>query len=1690
MDGRENRAVMSDDDAAEPAAAPPEDAPPAATEKTEDAPPAVKAERADADDDGDDDDDDDDDAPGSPVPPGSPKAPSSSPPMADDDDDSDDDDGPVVARRRQRGAVTVDDDDDDSDDDDEDDKRRKKRKAMELDEDDYDLLEDNLVTGFTRKEKKKRIGKKSEKDKAAEKAAKKGGDKPKTMAEVERDLFGGSDDEELEEEDEDDDVSKEKKIKPAVVKDEKDFVDYDDEDSEDEFADFIEREEGEGPRPKKIKSHVPGVRSDQLQDAFDIFGDVGELQAMFAQRDRGDDEGDLGEGFDEESEYETDEEEDDGVALEDEGDDALDRPDKKKKRRRRRKTSARSAAAGRPGRGSWLHAFEPSVVREQMLTAKDDEIRETDWPERMQLDARVTPFKKEDAAAEAKWILDRLMGVGSVRDAPTFGGELLLRGWADDESQDEHEDRVRNIEENERGNLPKEEAEAAEAAIADLLCMTHLEGLEIAFIAQNLKDRVAPLLRGRRDDSRPPPRDSNLAVLERRVHRRDVLHEVLEWDKRHARMTRRKAELLRKFGGVVEVLGDDHPDLDELAALMNKCEDARAEETLDDVEAKLTLRFDEEIHQFLTSEAKGGIKKSGAESTHVRPLNRTAYAHHRKKGLRDLLPMYGATPAALAQSLNSYRRNAGTENQVVPDMMPEDAASVYVGEETGYGDVSVVLKALTHVAAAELSVEPSVRAWMRVVVRRKAQVWTQPTPKGTIEIDPFHPLARVKRLQNKPISEFTGTEFAAVLRAYDEGLITLRVALPEKVIDDVMAEAEQAYLLEDVSEIADAWNALRKDALHLGLKKHLAVSLTKSATVLLAREAIAEVKRECGEALWPKISNRPWAPEIKSTEEYHDDEVDVRVLAAVWGPGTPATTFAMLDAEGELVDFLECPNIAVRAAGPFAGQSAAGQRRDADMNRLVQFMIEHRPHVVAVAASSNAGMNCKFLREAARQAVEKIVEDHARAIPEEVNTIDVHFVDDTIPALAGASAAMREELREHKEEVRHATCVGRYLRNPAGIVAALASGGEAASLTLSTLQDALTEDERLAVFTRALADVVNQVGVDVNACVAHPWQQKALNYVAGLGARKAAAVVAAVRASDGGALETRAELVYELGIVGPIVFRNAASSLRVVDDDILDATRIHPERYAQTFEIIANALDYDLEQLKKASKAVQRKTVERALDPEHWEKFAELDLRAYAEYLHGEGQGWIYQTLREVRVELHEPYGDIRGPWEPPTALEEFALLTGETEHSMCEGKIVQCTVKKLVRPNPTMGINAEVLVSLESGVTGKIQKEDLSDNHVNRLEDKVAVGQVISARVKPNGIDYEAGVVHLACAGSVLSREATQQWEAEKWGRTPYYSLQVMDGEIPKPKKKKRQASRPSFIHRNINHPLFQNVTALQAQEILKTQDIGEVLLRPSSKGVTHLSLTVKFYDDMYVHHDIKEGKKPGVGHTANLALGSPLTVDGVEYEDLDEVYARHVEPMVTNLKAMIRHRKFRRGTKRDVDQRLKAEMARHPDTRPYALSVSFEHHGVFCLSSILSKSGNVHHEYISVKPEGFRFRRMEFPTVDRMLAYFKVNPRAPVAAPAVEPPREEPRYDAYPPSQWQQQQPPPPMQSQWQQPPPQYQQYQPPPQYNQPPPAPPGGGWGAPPVHAYQGAPPPMPGAPPPMQPPYHQQQQYQRY
>ena len=127
---------------------------------------------------------------------------------------------------------------------------------------------------------------------------------------------------------------------------------------------------------RKLKSSMTGVRSEQLQDAVDIFGDLGELQELFARRNvEAADEGD-------EEEEEEEEDDDDGLS-----------PPRTATRRRRRSPGGGGRARGPPESeaappGRWQSVFEPSIVREQMLTAADDAVRREDWPERLQLSPR------------------------------------------------------------------------------------------------------------------------------------------------------------------------------------------------------------------------------------------------------------------------------------------------------------------------------------------------------------------------------------------------------------------------------------------------------------------------------------------------------------------------------------------------------------------------------------------------------------------------------------------------------------------------------------------------------------------------------------------------------------------------------------------------------------------------------------------------------------------------------------------------------------------------------------------------------------------------------------------------------------------------------------------------------------------------------------------------------------------------------------------------------------------------------------------------------------------------------------------------------------------------------------------------------------------------------------------------------
>ncbi|KAL0000595.1 hypothetical protein SO802_014376 [Lithocarpus litseifolius] len=297
------------------------------------------------------------------------------------------------------------------------------RENYTLDEDDYELLEDNNITIPRWKSKKfKRLkkaqGVSEEPSGLSDEEEMFGSGKGGRTAEekLKRSLFGDDEGAPLED----------------IAEEEEQAEDEEDGDigEEDEMADFIVDEEDEhgappkgGRRPKKGGNRrAPGVSSSALQEAHEIFGDVDELLQLRKQ------------GLDSTEWRER--------RLEDE--------------------------------------FEPVVLSEKYMTEKDDQIKELDIPERMQIAEESTgsPPLDDSIVEETAWIYNQLQS-GSV---PLFG----KRGMG-------------TVKEGGDLSIKKDD-------IMRFLDLLHVQKLDIPFIAMYRKEECLSLLK---DPEQPEDDDEN-----------------------------------------------------------------------------------------------------------------------------------------------------------------------------------------------------------------------------------------------------------------------------------------------------------------------------------------------------------------------------------------------------------------------------------------------------------------------------------------------------------------------------------------------------------------------------------------------------------------------------------------------------------------------------------------------------------------------------------------------------------------------------------------------------------------------------------------------------------------------------------------------------------------------------------------------------------------------------------------------------------------------------------------------------------------------------------------------------------------------------------------------------------------------------------------------------------------------------
>jgi len=122
-----------------------------------------------------------------------------------------------------------------------------------------------------------------------------------------------------------------------------------------------------------------------------------------------------------------------------------------------------------------------------------------------------------------------------------------------------------------------------------------------------------------------------------------------------------------------------------------------------------------------------------------------------------------------------------------------------------------------------------------------------------------------------------------------------------------------------------------------------------------------------------------------------------------------------------------------------------------------------------------------------------------------------------------------------------------------------------------------------------------------------------------------------------------------------------------------------------------------------------------------------------------------------------------------------------------------------------------------------------------------------------------------------------------------------------------KHQDAVTGRAQRVIKHPLFRAFNSVQAEEFLGPQNRGDLVIRPSSKGLDHLIITWKVADNVFSHIDILELDKEN-----EFSVGRTLKIGGkYSYSDLDELIELHVKAMAKKVEEMMLDEKYQNGSK-----------------------------------------------------------------------------------------------------------------------------------------------------------------------------------
>ncbi|KIH61794.1 S1 RNA binding domain protein [Ancylostoma duodenale] len=911
-------------------------------------------------------------------------------------------------------------------------------------------------------------------------------------------------------------------------------------------------------------------------------------------------------------------------------------------------------------------------------------------------------------------------------------------------------------------------------------------------------------------------------------------------------------------------------------------------------------------------------------------------------------------------------------------------------------------------------------------------------------------------VRGKPVSLLEEEEFLYYHQAKKAEHLDVKFVFEKEADNDVVLRvlsdallSEQPYRVDEYSEVVEEWNSIREKATRMAIDEMLLPFLEGEMEQKLldeAKQSVIYVSSfyfgKCGRAMYSRLEPAAFHPSEEQLEDEDDDvtrqvsrffshfippvpiarvQGEVRVMAIAYSPDMDEASFGVLvDQDGAVIDYCRMVHFLKRTGG----YGPQGQLKSESMNFFKKFVERRRPHVIGLCGEN---LDAIRLRRDVEECLSNMVAEGelSRAPP-------VYIMDNEAAKVYMLSKSAMSEHSGYPPTLLQAISLARLLLDPLWEYAHLWNADEDIfCLGFHPLQSEISKEELSNVLARELINRVNEVGVDVNRCLEHPHTANLLQFVCGLGPRKATHLLKMLKQHDH-LLESRTKLV-TLCRMGPKVFMNCAGFIKIDTTrvaektdayvEVLDGSRVHPETYEWARKMAVDALEVD----DSADPTTALEEILQAPD-----RLKDLDLDAFAEELKRQGFGEKKATLYDISAELNHRYKDQRRPFIPLSDQELFTLLTKESKTSLVEEKRVcgvvtgvqfkkipedqrqayisgqehmqriqeseywECSFCRMPiisnklyehlqirdsRKGGCPGIPVGIRVRLDNGISGFIPNKMISDkpeSFKNPLE-RVKMNQPIYCRIIK--LEPEKFSCLLSCRSSDLNKEPAANHDQ-------YWDHDAEKEDIEKDRGAKMQKAECNFTHRQIVHPQFHNVSYREAQRMLGSKDTGDIVIRPSAKSNNRLTISWKITDGVVGNIDVEEHDKDDPSE-----LGRRLTILGEEFDDLDEAIARFLYPMADLCRDVMSHKYYMDGTfseERDkVEQKLRDEKRASPSRIPYTLTASRTYPAKFVLSYLARVKPC--HEYISVTSEGLKFRQKFFPSLDQLLAWFKVHFREP---------------------------------------------------------------------------------------------------